>query len=211
MPKETFNNLPEDKKNSIIQVAIDEFFEYGYELASISRIVKLAGIAKGSFYQYFEGKEDLFKYIITIASEKKLKYLNDIIADSDNINFFELLKGIFMGSLNFQKENLKLASVIDRFLKSANYDIKEMIMGNSVKNSNLFLEKLLRNDIARKEMRPDLNISFTAHMITGIAVSLSDYMRDSFDDIEKLDESLYEKLVNETIKILKEGIQNNNK
>lgn len=206
MPKETFKNLPEDKKNYIIQVAIDEFYEYGYELASISRIVKLSGIAKGSFYQYFEGKEDLFKHIITIASERKLNYLNDIIADSDNINFFDLLKGIFMGSLEFQKDNLKLAGVIDSFLKSANHEIKEIIMGNSVKSSNSFIEKLLHQEIARKEIRSDLNISFTAHIITGIAVSLSDYLRDSFDDIEKLDEGLYEKLVDETIKIIREGI-----
>ncbi|UNC93210.1 TetR/AcrR family transcriptional regulator [Candidatus Contubernalis alkaliaceticus] len=207
MPKETFNNLPEEKKNFIIQIATDEFYEYGYEKSSISRIVEMSGIAKGSFYQYFEGKEDLFRFIMTMASEKKLEYLNDLISNLNNMDLFKLLRALFLGSLVFQKDNPKLSGLTDRFLKNANSKLKEIILGDSKKNSNLFLENLLLQDIARNEIRSDLNISFTAHLITGIAVSLSDYMRDRFEDMDKLDENMYENLVDESIKLLKEGIQ----
>ena len=58
MPKQTFFNLPEDKRENLINIAIEEFAENDYQTASISRIVANAGIAKGSFYQYFENKED---------------------------------------------------------------------------------------------------------------------------------------------------------
>ncbi len=207
MPKETFNNLPEEKKNFIIQIAIDEFYEYGFEKSSISRIVEMSGIAKGSFYQYFEGKEDLFRFIMTMASEKKLEYLSDLMSNLNNLDIFRLLRALFLGSLVFQKDNPKLSGLTDGFLKNANSKLKEIIMGDSIKNSNLFLENLLLQDIARNEIRSDLNISFTAHLITGVAVSLSDYMRDRFDDMEKLDEKMYEDLVDESIKLLKEGIE----
>ena len=64
MPKDTFLNLSEDKKNKIINAAKKEFARVPIEEASIKNIVEEAEIARGSFYQYFESKEDLLKYIL---------------------------------------------------------------------------------------------------------------------------------------------------
>lgn len=66
MPKETFIKLPEEKKAKIIKAAKKEFARVSFEQTSIKNIVEDADIARGSFYQYFESKEDLlrvyFKY-----------------------------------------------------------------------------------------------------------------------------------------------------
>ena len=66
MPKETFLKLPEEKKDKIIKAAKKEFARVPFEQTSIKNIVEDADIARGSFYQYFESKEDLlriyFKY-----------------------------------------------------------------------------------------------------------------------------------------------------
>ncbi len=61
--KNTFRNLPEDKRRRITGAAVREFAEFGYRRASVNRIVSEAGIAKGSLYQYFGGKEDLFLHV----------------------------------------------------------------------------------------------------------------------------------------------------
>lgn len=61
MPKETFLNLSEEKKKKIIKAAQNEFERVPLEQASIKNIVENAGIARGSFYQYFESKEDLMR------------------------------------------------------------------------------------------------------------------------------------------------------
>ena len=71
MPKQTFFNLPDDKRQRIIDVVIDEFADNDYANVSISSIVARAGIAKGSFYQYFEDKEDLYGYLVSLIAEKK--------------------------------------------------------------------------------------------------------------------------------------------
>ena len=60
MPKETFFNLPEVKRGAILDAALEEFAAYPYDQASVNRIVARAGIPKGSFYQYFENKKDLY-------------------------------------------------------------------------------------------------------------------------------------------------------
>ena len=61
MPKETFLKLPEEKKNKIIKAAKKEFERVPFEQTSIKNIVEDAEIARGSFYQYFESREDWWR------------------------------------------------------------------------------------------------------------------------------------------------------
>ena len=67
MPKETFFNLPDEKRNLIISAAMEEFSKASYDAASINQICKKSGISKGSFYQYFADKLELYVYIMTLA------------------------------------------------------------------------------------------------------------------------------------------------
>ena len=72
MVKETFLRLPDEKKNRILSSAAREFTERGYEKSSINRILEEAKIPKGSFYQYFDDKSDLFYLSIRSVYEKIL-------------------------------------------------------------------------------------------------------------------------------------------
>jgi AcrR family transcriptional regulator len=71
MPKPTFLNLPDEKRNRIVELALDEFSTHPYRQASLSRIVARAGIAKGSMYQYFENKLDLYQWLVTEELERR--------------------------------------------------------------------------------------------------------------------------------------------
>ena len=64
MPSPTFLNLPAEKRDRIVELAIEEFSERPYAQASLSRIVARAGIAKGSIYQYFADKLDLYRWLV---------------------------------------------------------------------------------------------------------------------------------------------------
>lgn len=70
MPKKTFFNLPNEKKESLIQSAMKEFSRAPLAKASIANIIKDAAIPRGSFYQYFEDKEDLFYFLLEEYSIK---------------------------------------------------------------------------------------------------------------------------------------------
>ena len=86
MPKQTFLNLPEEKRDIIINVAIDEFLEFGLENASTNRIVANSGISKGSFYQYFEDKQDVFMYLLSILEAEKLAFFENKRPPSMNMD-----------------------------------------------------------------------------------------------------------------------------
>lgn len=64
MPHKTFDNLSSTKKKSLEAAALDEFSKYTYEQISINRIIQSIGMPRGSFYLYFNDKEDLYLYII---------------------------------------------------------------------------------------------------------------------------------------------------
>lgn len=64
MPSSTFENLSVEKKQRIIAGAMKEFSKKSLNEASISNIVKNSGISRGSFYQYFEDKEELYLFLI---------------------------------------------------------------------------------------------------------------------------------------------------
>ena len=88
MPKKVFNELEKEKQDRIIEAAIKEFAEYGYENGSTNRIVKECGISKGSLFKYFENKEDIVELpILEDSKESYSWYDNDcnILACSSSI------------------------------------------------------------------------------------------------------------------------------
>lgn len=64
MPKERFLNLPLEKRQRILAAAIDQLNKVSFEELSINQIIKQADIPRGSFYQYFEDKNDLLAFIM---------------------------------------------------------------------------------------------------------------------------------------------------
>ena len=89
MPKETFLKLSKEKQQKIIKSAKKEFARAPIENVSIKNIVEDADIARGSFYQYFESKEDLLIYILKENSEELNNKLKNKLKEI-NGNIFEL-------------------------------------------------------------------------------------------------------------------------
>lgn len=71
MPKATFFNLPEEKRQLLIRALETEFSRVPVFEASIANIVKMANISRGSFYQYFEDKEDAYFYVLQEQANKR--------------------------------------------------------------------------------------------------------------------------------------------
>ena len=85
MPSKTFLNLPKDKQKTLIEAAEREFSRVDFFSSSINQIIQDAGISRGSFYMYFEDKEDLYFYVLekhvyTLYC-RFLKYLDENAGD----------------------------------------------------------------------------------------------------------------------------------
>lgn len=116
MPKPTFFNLPDDKRRTILDLAIDEFAAHDYQTASLSNIVVRAGIAKGSVYQYFADKRELYLYLLQLAAEEKKRFLAQSQPPDPGMNLFDILRWLVVQGTHFELSNPKLAQVAYRAL-----------------------------------------------------------------------------------------------
>ena len=107
MPTETFLKLSQEKKNKIIESAKQEFTRANLQEASIKKITEGAKIARGSFYQYFESKEDLLRYILTEDEESIYQRMIHILEKSDG-DVFEASIVMYdhIISKSFHRENM---------------------------------------------------------------------------------------------------------
>ena len=63
---------PSAKREQILKGAHEIFAEYGYEGASMSVIARHAGVSKGTLYNYFDNKADLFTAVVNQKAERDL-------------------------------------------------------------------------------------------------------------------------------------------
>lgn len=83
MPTSTFFNLNDSKRAKLLQAVEKEFARAPLSQASIANIVKLAGVSRGSFYQYFDGKEDAFYYLLKLHTDKRRAYFLSLLRETD--------------------------------------------------------------------------------------------------------------------------------
>lgn len=94
MPKSTFYNLPPEKREKVIRAGKEEFIRARDGDILIKNIVLNAGIPRGSFYQYFESKEDLIDFLI----ETNIKQKEDIFCrelDETGGDIFDAFENFF--------------------------------------------------------------------------------------------------------------------
>jgi AcrR family transcriptional regulator len=107
MPKPTFYGLPPERRDRLVAEAIVEFAERTYSEASLSEIARRARIPKGSFYQYFEDKLDLYHWLLTDeAPRRKREFLG---AASVRGDFWTKLETSIERGMAFLVEHPRLA------------------------------------------------------------------------------------------------------
>lgn len=70
MPLATWDNLPAAKRERVLTAAAEEFGRAGFSAGSLNTVAREAGIAKGSLFQYFSDKLDLYAHVADVVSER---------------------------------------------------------------------------------------------------------------------------------------------
>lgn len=128
MAKQTFLNLPEDKKNTIIDSLKKEFSRVALKDALVSNIVKEAKIPRGSFYQYFEDIDDAYYYLIEEYSKNIKKYLiEDLINNKGDIILSYRHLYIYILDMIEDKNN---KDYFEKIFLNMSYEVQSMFTPN---------------------------------------------------------------------------------
>jgi len=97
--KELFLKLDEEKQKRIVEAGIEEFSNKLFADASINQIIKKAGIARGSFYLYFEDKLDFYCYLLdTIFENRTLAFVIELF-QTKQLDFLGFFREVFKFNL----------------------------------------------------------------------------------------------------------------
>jgi AcrR family transcriptional regulator len=203
LPKDTFYNLPPDKRQKIEDAALREFSGFNFDQASINRIIELAGIPKGSFYQYFQDKKDLYRHLLDLIVSRKLEFLSPVAANPDSMDFFTLIHEIYAAGIRFAAENPQLQMISRRLLSDRSHPVFVEFMQDNMSKSDEIFAGLIRQGISRGEIRQDIDVDFVAHLVSSINSSVADYYQEHIN-VEIGDD--YLQTVDKLIDFLKRGI-----
>lgn len=208
MPKDTFFNLPEDKRNLICQVAIAEFAAHSFAQASINRIVAGSGIAKGSFYQYFENKNDLFLYLVQLVEDEKLNYLAPVVRNPEQHDFFRLLRELSRSGIQFAVVHPQYAEISKKLLASKGTSIYKEVREHIMPFGLGFFETLLENAITKGEVRADIDTKMLTYMVTSMYALVIEYYLEHVDP--EYDETMMD-TIDQFLDFLRHGVGGKNR
>lgn len=83
MPTTTWERLPDSRRDAVLTAAEDEFAEHGFSRGSLNVIARNAGVSKGSLFQYFVDKVDLFDHLVERASTRVGAVMDAAAAELD--------------------------------------------------------------------------------------------------------------------------------
>ena len=187
MPKDTFFNLSEEKRNRIVDSAILEFSKSHYKKVTINSIVNGAGIPKGSFYQYFKNKDDLYRHIFNQIGTLKKGALDGKKKDVDCISFKEYVIKLMEKAEKFENSDPKLQNLKNKFINECPQEVRKAVLKNEIPKSHRLFEEIMEWYVEKGELRRDLNIKTAAYMITSCFLSIENY---EFHEGEKLNDVL---------------------
>ncbi|WP_257557399.1 TetR/AcrR family transcriptional regulator [Sphingobium sp. CFD-2] len=111
----------ERTRRALLSAAAEEFGEKGFHEGSISGITRRAGCALGSFYTYFDSKDDIFRALVADMSGQVRDYVGPRIAQArDGIDAERL--GL-LSFLEFARSHKEIYRIIDEaeFVDQAAY------------------------------------------------------------------------------------------
>ncbi len=209
MPKKTFFNLSSEKRRRVEESALHEFEQYIYGDASINRIVKNAGIAKGSFYQYFEDKMDLALYVLSIIGDEETAYIESnlsMIPLQDNDFFLCIRKQIEM-SVEFGLKNRQYITVYRNLMLSNELILQQRIAEmTNVMGIEYYREKIEWH-MAQGNIRQDISSVYMAQYLMMLIFSLLDeFFKSDLSDIDTKRKNM-SSMVDALLEIIKSGIK----
>ena len=92
---DAFHALEPEKKERIINAALDEIAQKGFKKASTNTIIKQAGISKGMLFYYFGSKEELFDFLCEYTIEfAKREYVGKFASQLKTRDFIERCRSL---------------------------------------------------------------------------------------------------------------------
>lgn len=155
-----------DKRELIIEAAIEIFIKQGFAAASVQEIAALAGVAKGTVYLYFQSKEDLIAQVYAHCLQMDREACNaGLTKEKGAVNkLCRRLDNIMDFAMNHPREaQIEHLYLTERKYSREQYRIQENLYAD--------IEAVIQEGIADGELR-DMPAFLLGRIYYGLAATL---------------------------------------
>ncbi len=206
----TFANLPPAKQEKILEAALAEFADKGYQPASVNVMVSASGIAKGSLYQYFKDKKSLFLYVFQVGIGLVRRTLMRVKDETSQENFFDRMEQSLLAGVDFIHRHPKIYRIYLKILFDQHVPERDSLLAAVRQFAADYLSSLVRQGMARGEIRPDIPLPSLIFMLDALLDRfLQAVCVPAFDvtlNLDQADNEEIRKRVQELVGILRHGL-----
>jgi len=179
----------DERLNELLDAGQQLFFQKGYDLTSINDIIEKVGVAKGTFYHYFDSKDDLLDKIVDRWSQATLERVKELIKKED-LNALEKMNRFFITIRDYKIENLELMKVLINVLyRDENLIMRHKMLNQSLKWLTPEFVKIIKQGIKEGCFNP-ADEEETAELIFSMSLNLGESTVKLLLEAEKKPENL---------------------
>lgn len=176
-----FHRISEEKQNTILQAALNEFAQYGYSEANINKIAEHAHISVGSLYKYFNDKQSLYLAIVSYSADTLREVLNQIMEESSD--FFTIVERIIREIQHHARINGNLFRLYNEMTAENNFELTWKTSGSVESVTADLYTSLIEKAQAEGSIRKEINARYSAFFLDNLFILLQfsyscDYYRE---------------------------------
>lgn len=177
MPKNTFFRLDEARREEISDRAMQLFVDHLYEDISMKMVLDSLSMHPGTFYRYFEDKDDLYCLLIRNVTRKRAAYFNNSTEDSLFQSFLTGMFGNVNGTVAEPLNELEI-KLTETFLHIPEDILLKVYLTVLKGESFPLIKDILRRLRVDGYLRPDIDDDLISFMFESMQFNLVMFYRE---------------------------------
>lgn len=190
MPTVTWGRVDPARRAAVLEAAEAEFSARGFSHGSLNVIARRAKVAKGSLFQYFADKADLYAFVADTAGQRVRAYMEREIVELDSSRpFFEFLVDMLDTWVAYFAEHPRERALHAAASMEVDTDARISVRTVVHRHYLQVLRPLVDDARARGDLRPDADTGALLSLLLLILphLALAPYLR-GIDPVLGLDE-----------------------
>lgn len=156
------------RRQQLIDAALQQFAQKGYDGASIRSIARAAGVTEALVYHYFRNKEHLFEEVLKARSFAPI--LRRILDEAEDTHPALVLRRALQEFLNLMRDNAAMARMF--IIEFTRHPVCARYFRAMAEDNTANLTRYLQEQQRRGTLRPDVDAEAVASMLLGMAFAL---------------------------------------
>jgi AcrR family transcriptional regulator len=164
---------PDERRSELIACAQKLFYSKGYESTSVRDIVDQVGVAKGTFYYYFDSKQAILEALVAELTAQKHVLFQDIVADETLTTIQKWTRAVqVIGDWKLERK-AELIALLRVMQKDENVLLQHKLSTRSAQMAAPILTKIIVQGIAEGVFEPAY-VEEAAEIVYAISKAFSD-------------------------------------